>query len=606
MAIHLGRMEMTALDDTRTEAPVGKTHQHRSEIRDGMRIDWDVPITMDDGLVLRADIFRPIRDGRYPVILSYGPYGKGLAFQDGYPSAWQRMAEQYPDVTAGSSNLYQSWEVVDPEKWVPHDYACMRVDSRGCGCSPGFIDHFSPRETKDFYDCIEWVGVQPWSNGKVGLNGISYYAINQWHVATLQPPHLAAMCIWEGAADYYRDMTRHGGMVCTFWENWYDMQVKTVQFGASERGRRSRVHGELVCGPETLSEAELAKNRAALGDDIRAHPLDGAYHRSRSPIWAKVKTPLLSAPTWGGQPLHPRGNFEGFMRAAAKDKWLEAHGIEHWTHFYTDYGRKLQLRFFDHFLHGKNKGFEKQPRVLLQVRHIDGFVERAENEWPLKRTKWTKFYLDPTTGTLAQQRVSAKAVCSFEALGEGITFLGAPLEHETEITGPSALKLFVSSSAPDADLFVVLRVFTGDLKEVVFQGAIDPHTPVGQGWLRASHRKLDKKLSLPYRPYHTHEKAQPLKKGEVAELDIEIWPTSVVAPTGYRVGLTIRGKDYVYPGPSGGKLSNFKNELTGCGPFLHDDPIDRPHGIFGGVTSLHFGRDKRPYLLLPIIPPKKS
>jgi len=95
---------MTALDDTRTEAPVGKTHQHRSEIRDGMRIDWDVPITMDDGLVLRADIFRPIRDGRYPVILSYGPYGKGLAFQDGYSSAWQRMAEQHPDVTAGSSN----------------------------------------------------------------------------------------------------------------------------------------------------------------------------------------------------------------------------------------------------------------------------------------------------------------------------------------------------------------------------------------------------------------------------------------------------------------------------------------------------------------------
>ena len=66
-----------------------------------------------------------------------------------------------------------------------------------------------------------------------------------------------------------------------------------------------------------------------------------------------MKTPLLSAANWGGQPLHPRGNFEGFMRAAAKDKWLEAHGIEHWTHFYTDYGRKLQLRFFDHFLHGR-------------------------------------------------------------------------------------------------------------------------------------------------------------------------------------------------------------------------------------------------------------
>ena len=230
-----------------------KSHQLRSEVRDGMHIDWDVPITMDDGLVLRADVFRPVKPGKYPVILSYGPYAKGLAFQEGYPSAWQRMVEKHPDVAAGSSNKYQNWEVVDPEKWVPHDYACVRVDSRGAGCSPGVIDHFSPRETKDFYDCIEWAGTQPWSNGKVGLNGISYYGINQWHVASLQPPHLAAMCIWEGAADWFRDMTRHGGILSTFWKNWYDMQVKTVQYGAGERGRRSPIHGELVCGPETLT-----------------------------------------------------------------------------------------------------------------------------------------------------------------------------------------------------------------------------------------------------------------------------------------------------------------------------------------------------------------
>jgi hypothetical protein len=579
--------------------------QRLSEIRDGMRIDWNVPITMDDGLVLRADIFRPVKDGQYPVILSYGPYAKNLAFQDGYPSAWQRMAEKHPDVTAGSSNLYQSWEVVDPEKWVPHDYACVRVDSRGAGCSPGFIDHFSPRETKDFYDCIEWAGVQPWSNGKVGLNGISYYGINQWHVASLQPPHLAAICIWEGAADWYRDMTHHGGILSTFWENWYDMQVKTVQYGAGERGKRSRVHNELVCGPETLSEAELAKNRADFGTEIAAHPMDDSYHKARSPKWDKIITPLFSAANWGGQGLHPRGNFEGFVRAAAKEKWLEAHGIEHWTHFYTDYGREQQLRFFDCFLHGKNDAWAKQPKVLLQVRHIDKFVPRAENEWPLKRTKWTKFYLDPTAMTLTTRKPSGSAQLKFAAMGDGLTFLTPALAQETEITGPSALKLFASSSTSDADFFIVLRVFTGDLKEVVFQGAIDPHTPIAQGWLRASHRKLDKKLSTPYRPYHTHDQKQRLKKGQPAELDIEIWPSSIVVPAGYRIGLSIRGKDYEYGGASGGKLSNFKNELKGCGPFLHDDLRDRPPAIFNGTTSLHFGRGKAPYLLLPIIPPKK-
>ncbi|MGA7387205.1 MAG: CocE/NonD family hydrolase [Pseudolabrys sp.] len=579
--------------------------QQRTEIRDGMRIDWDVPITMDDGLVLRADVFRPVKDGKYPVILSYGPYAKNLAFQDGYPSAWQRMVEKHPDVTAGSSNLYQSWEVVDPEKWVPHDYACVRVDSRGAGCSPGFIDHFSPRETKDFYDCIEWAGVQPWSNGKVGLNGISYYGINQWHVASLQPPHLAAMCIWEGAADWYRDMTHHGGILSTFWDNWYDMQVKTVQYGAGERGKRSRVHGELVCGPETLSEAELTRNRANFGAEIASHPMDDDYHKARSPKWDKVITPLFSAANWGGQGLHPRGNFEGFGRAAAKHKWLEAHGIEHWTHFYTDYGREQQLRFFDYFLHGKKGGWAKQPKVLLQVRHLDKFVPRAENEWPLKRTRWSKFYLDPSAMTLTPKRPSGSAQLKFAAMGDGLTFLTPPLAKETEITGPSALKLSASSSTADADFFIVLRVFTGDLKEIVFQGAIDQHTPIAQGWLRASHRKLDKKLSKPYRPYHTHDEKRPLKKGQPVELDIEIWPTSIVVPAGYRVGLSIRSKDYEYGGASGGKLSNFKNELKGCGPFLHDDPRDRPPAIFNGTTSLHFGHGKTPYLLLPIIPPKK-
>jgi predicted acyl esterase len=579
--------------------------QQRSEVRDGMRIDWNVPITMDDGLVLRADVFRPVKDGQYPVILSYGPYAKNLAFQDGYPSAWQRMAEKHPDVTAGSSNLYQSWEVVDPEKWVPHDYACVRVDSRGAGCSPGFIDHFSPRETKDFYDCIEWSGVQPWSNGKVGLNGISYYGINQWHVASLQPPHLAAMCIWEGAADWYRDMSHHGGILSTFWENWYDMQVKTVQYGAGERGKRSRVHGELVCGPETLSEAELGKNRADFGSEIASHPMDDDYHKARSPKWDRIVTPLLSAANWGGQGLHPRGNFEGFVRAASKHKWLEAHGIEHWTHFYTDYGREQQLRFFDYFLHGKKDGWSKQPKVLLQVRHIDTFVPRAEGEWPLNRTKWSKYYLDPAGMTLTTKKPSGSNQLKFAAMGDGLTFLTPPLAQETEITGPSALKLFASSSTSDADFFIVLRVFTGDLKEIVFQGAIDPHTPVAQGWLRASHRKLDKKLSKPYRPYHTHDEKQPLKRGQTVELDIEIWPTSIVVPAGFRIGLSIRGKDYEYGGGSGGKLSNFKNELKGCGPFLHDDPRDRPPAIFSGTTSLHFGRSKQPYLLLPIIPPKK-
>jgi predicted acyl esterase len=563
-----------------------------------MRIDYDVPVAMDDGLVLRADVFRPQAEGRYPVILSYGPYAKGLAFQDGYPSAWQRMISEHPDVAYGSSNIHQSWEVVDPEKWVPEGYACVRVDSRGAGRSPGYIDHFSPRETTDFYDCIEWAGVQPWSNGKVGLSGISYYGINQWHVASLQPPHLAAMIIWEGAADWYRDMTHHGGIVCTFWANWYDMQVKTVQYGLGERGPRSRATGTLVCGDETLSDRELQRNRCDFGDEILSHPLDDDYHKARSPQWDKVTAPFLSAANWGGQGLHPRGNFEGFVRAASKEKWLEAHGIEHWTHFYTDYGRKLQLRFFNHFLKGEGD-WSKQPPVQLQVRHLDRFVERHENEWPLARTQWTRLHLHKDCQLKSGSDPDASSAVRFEALGEGVTFLSEPLGKETEITGPLAARLTISSTTSDADLFLIFRVFTPDLREVTFMGAIDPHTPVAQGWLRASHRKLDPILSTPYRPYHTHDERQFLKTNEVVSLDIELWPTSIVVPAGHRVALTVRGKDYEWQASTGARLSNFKNELRGCGPFLHDDPRDRPAALFGGTTTLYL---KDSYVLIPVIP----
>jgi predicted acyl esterase len=576
----------------------------RSEIRDGMKIDWDVPIKVDDGLVLRADVFRPITDGKYPVILSYGPYAKALSFQQGYSGSWNIMVAEHPDVPYGSTNKYQNWEVVDPEKWVPDGYAIVRVDSRGCGNTPGFINHWSPRETTDLYQCIEWAAVQPWSSGKIGLNGISYYAMNQWQVAAQQPPHLAAMCSWEGACDWYRDALYHGGILSTFMANWYDVQVKSVQFGLGERGPRSVVTGELVCGDVTLSDKELAANRANFGDDIVDHPLDDQFHKDRSPQLEKITIPLLSASNWGGQGIHPRGNFEGFLRASSQQKWLEVHGLEHWTEFYTDYGVKLQKRFFAYFLKGENNGWTKQPKVQMQVRHVHKFVERMENEWPLARTEWTKFYLQPARNLLSTEPAKDEAKLEFDALGDGLTFVSAPLAKEMEITGPLAAKLFVSSSTTDADLFLVFRVFTPDLREVTFSGAIDPHTPIAQGWLRASHRKLDPKLTLPYRPYHTHDEVQPLQPGVPVELDVEIWPTCIVVPAGYRIALSVRGKDYEFAKKTGIKLPHFKNELLGCGPFLHDDPRNRPAKIFGGRTTLHVDSAHAPYVLVPIIPQK--
>jgi uncharacterized protein len=567
-----------------------------------MHIDWDTPITMEDGLVLRADVFRPAGEGKYPVILSYGPYAKGLSFQEGYKGNWARLIKAAPEVLRGSSNKYQNWELVDPEKWVPDGYACMRIDSRGAGRSPGHLDVWSPRETQDLYQCIEWAGTQRWSSGKVGINGISYYAMNQWQVAALKPPHLAALCIWEGASDYYRELCRHGGILCDFLSSWYPRQVASVQHGVGSRGAKSAVTGELVAGPPTLSAAELEKNRADVPGEARQRRLLDDYYAARTAEFEKIEAPLLSAANWGGMGLHPRGNFEGFLRAGSKQKWLEVHGDTHFTHFYSSYGETLQKRFFGHFLKGEDTGWDRQPRVSLNVRHPgERFMLRAEREWPLARTQWTKYFLNPQGLALETDAPAGAAALSYDTMGDGITFRTPPLTRDIEITGPVAAKLWVSSETTDADLFLVLRVFDPAGNEVVFVGSNDPRVPVGLGWLRASHRKLDPRRSVPYRPWHAHDEEWPLTPGEPVELDVEIWPSSIVVPSGYHIALTVRGRDYEYDGTDAG-LANAPYPMKGVGPFTHADPDDRPADIFACRNTLHFGADKAPYLLLPVIP----
>ena len=567
----------------------------------GMTIDWDVPIETDDGVLLRADVFRPVSTGRYPVLLSYGPYGKGLAFQDAYAPQWNYMVDRYPEVAENTSNRYQNWEVVDPEKWVPDGYVCVRVDSRGAGRSPGYLDVWSQRETLDLYQCIEWAGEQPWSSGKVGLAGISYYAMNQYQVAALQPPHLFAICPWEGASDFYRELARHGGILCQFAADWYPRQVATVQHGVGDRGFVSAMNGDLVAGPETLPEDTLQRQRADLGSHLKETHLLGPWHEERNPDWQQVTVPMLSAGNWGGHGLHLRGNIEAYTRAASRNKWLEVHTEAHWVDFYTNRGVSLQKAFFDHYLKDEDNGWDQRPPIHLRVRNADGSVmDRFEGEWPLERTQWTKYRLT-TQQALATQEAKAGSL-EYDAGGDGITFMTGPFEANTEITGPIAAKLFISSTTVDTDLFLILRLFDPGGEEVTFMGALDPNTPLAQGWLRASHRELDPDLSHFYRPYHRHHHRQLLEPGEIYEVDVEVWPTSIAVPAGYSIGLTIKGNDYHYDG----ELSDFAKEFhyanRGIGPFVHDDPDDRPPDIFHGSVTIHVGDQTDSHLLLPIVP----
>ena len=566
-----------------------------------MIIERDLPVEMDDGVVLRVDVYRPDTKEKAPIVMAGGPYGKGVKYQEHYKPLWDSLVKMHPDILEGSQHRWLTWETVDPEIWVPWGYACVRFDSRGAGRSPGYLDIFSPRETEDFAIAIEWAGQQEWSNGKVGLNGVSYYAINQWQVAALQPKHLTAMIPWEGAADHYRDWAHHGGILSNkFMEIWYPRQVEAVQHG-NPNGPRDHWMETRSTGPATLSKEELKDNRADTLSNFLAREMDDDWYRSRSPDWSKVKVPFLSAGSWAGFGLHPRGNFEAYTQAASEEKWLEAHPGRHEEWFYLKYGMDLQKRFFDYYLKGEQNGWDKEPRVWLNIRRpfTDEVELRKEHEWPLKGTKWTKLYLHAGgKGKLDPNPPKAKRSKTFRALTRGVTLRTAPLKEETEITGPMAAKLFISSSTRDADLFLTVQAFSPRGREVYFQGTVDPKTPLAQGWLRASHRKLDEELSDPWRPYHTHDDKQQLTPERIYELDIEIWPQCIVLPKGFQLSINIAGQDFDRPGPA----VEAYVPSRGSGPFLHDHPVDRSKEVFGGSTTLHTGPNHQSHLLVPIIP----
>jgi putative CocE/NonD family hydrolase len=379
--------------------------------------------------------------------MTHGPYAKGLAFRQGYAPMWDNLVREHPDAIAGSTNRYLNWETVDPEKWVPDGYAVIRVDSRGGGNSPGYLDIFSSQETRDYYECIEWAGVQPWSNGKVGLLGISYYGVNQWQVAALRPPHLAAICPWEGASDYYREFTHHGGILNIFVRQWYPVQVSSVQYGLGPDGPRNAETGALIAGPERLSDGELLANRAPTVRELRDHPLLDDYYTQRTADLSQIEIPVLSATNWGHH-LHTRGGFEGYLGVSSKQKWLEVHGLQHWVEFFTDYGVRLQTRFFGHFLKGEDTGWDRQPPVALKVRRVDGtFADRSAAAWPLPETRWTELYLDAEHRKLTPSQPAHGQQASFEAMGEGLTYYAKPTRGAVTPTAPGTRSASASPSS---------------------------------------------------------------------------------------------------------------------------------------------------------------
>ncbi len=520
-----------------------------------MRIEKDLMVATRDGSLLSVNVFRPSGDHPVPVILCMGPYGKDT------PVMYK--PRKYGAESATGPNAI--WETADPDWWVPRGYAMVRVDSRGAFKSPGRRDFMSRKDQEDYYDIIEWCGTQPWSNGNVGLLGISYYAMSQWPVAALQPPHLAAMIPWEGMVDIYREWGRQGGMYYCFTDSWWDHHYTSQ--GEDDDG-----------------------NFVDWRQEFREREFDSEWYAERRADLAKITVPLLSPGNWGAFHMHLRGNVEGFVGVSSRHKRLFMFVGSHIGPFYTEWGMAEQLRFFDHWLKGLDNGAEQDAPVRLAIRHGTEIEWRDEQEWPLARTQWKKLHLDAAAKSLGWAPMASSSSTSYPMPEGGVSFETAPVEGaDLEITGPAALRLWVSSSTTDTDLFVALRLIGADGIEIP---GIGPQGAPGQmavGFLRASHRELDLERSLPYRPFHAHRRRLPLVPGEPTAIDVEIWPTCIVLKPGQRLRLDITANDKHMSDPS-------------YGSYGHHDPADKPAERFVGTVTLHTGDAHDSYLLVPVIP----
>jgi predicted acyl esterase len=550
------------------------TSSARPELTAGILLDKDIDVPMRDGARLKADVFRPDDSGRHPAILNLGPYQKDKLWVP-------------PPTLEEKPNPWMNWETVNPEWWVPRGYACVRVDGRGSGRSPGQCEPWSLAEAVDFYDAIEWAAAQPWCNGNVGLSGISYFAINQWFVANLQPPSLKAIMPWEG----------HGGLLSVFMTNWFTAHL---------------MHHTVGRASQTMPDAWAINT---LWFWLHNNLDSGAFFGAQAQ-WDRISVPLFTVGNWTGFGLHLRGNTEAFMRAASRHKKLRIHTGSHVHPFYTEEGRQDQLRFFDYWLKGIDNGVMDEPPVKLAIRKGKDEIEwRHEHEWPLARTQWTKLYFDlskapaggpENLGRLVSTKPDASSSLTYPSTslgtmgstsaassqvmgggirpGMGLALATPPLPHDLEVTGPLAASFWVSSETEDMDLFLTLRNFDAEGNEVLETGQQGRPVPVAKGWLRVSHRELDSDLTLPYRPYHRHKRRLYLEPGEIVKVDVEIWPTSMVFKRGHRIRLDIQPRDGV-----------------GAESYMHY------HADYNtGANTIYSGGQHESYLLLPVIPEAAS
>jgi len=522
----------------------------RTEKAKGMIIERDAAVTMGDGVKIYIDIFRPDKEGKYPVLVSWGPYGK-------HGRSYPANADVRHDLSE-----YTAFEAADPVYWCGKGYVVINADPRGAWRSEGDLTFFTEQEAKDCAELIEWAGTQNWSNGNVGLCGVSYLAWIQWRVAELNPRHLAAINPWEGVSDFYRELCFHGG-------------IRETVFTTRLR--------DLLWSHTTTRVEDF------VGMALR-HPLFDDYWASKNADLSKITVPAFVVASWTDHGLHTRGTLEGFKKIASKDKWLMVHGRKKWSVFHEQEYLEKQRQFFDRFLKGLDSEVKNWPKVMLEIRRRYGVGSfRNENEWPPARTQYTKLFLNARDGAMSSSPFEKEAQVRYSVNDIGDKTQNAQFEFEfdkrTELTGHMKLRLWVQAiNNDDMDLFVAIHKMDHSGESVPFAFCwIHEDGPVALGWLRVSHRERDEERSTPYQPFLKHQREIKLKGGEIVPVEIEIWPSSTLFEPGSKLRVVVQGSDTcMYPGQVAtyGHLAN---------------PNRGEHVIYsGGKYDSH--------LLVPVIP----
>jgi uncharacterized protein len=486
---------------------------YRRTTEGGMIVERDVGVELRDGVTIYLDLYRP-RDAAEPLpaLLAWGPYGKHTG-----TSRYHR----YPDRGGVRDEWLSPWalfEGPDPAYWCPHGYAVIVADSRGSWHSEGDLHIGGQIEGEGACDVIRWAREQEWSDGKVGMTGVSYLAIIQWLAAAERPPGLVAINPWEGWTDSYREAFGHGGMPETGWSPRWN-------------------HG-------LISEGRVEDMAAMMEED----PLIDSYWESKVPPVERIDVPAYVVASWTDQGLHTRGTLEAFTRLGSASKWLDVHGHKKWEHYHRPENVDYVRRFFDRFLKGMDNGWEDRPPVRLEIRERgETGRTRAAEAWPPPEVRHEPLHLSASDGSLATSPPAGEAEARYDP-GDRVTFEIA-FDKDVELAGHMKLRLWVEAeNGGDMDVFVAVekRDSEGELVGFPFSSAWDAG-PVALGWLRASHRELDPERSTPERPWLLHRRELPLPAAQPVPVEIEIWPSGTLFRAGERLRLVVSGTDIHAP-----------------------------------------------------------